>query len=255
MTQAVWRCRPTLHRQPTARVCRPRVLDHQPFPLTGQLAKNLNPPLAALREEFGCDQSIVYAYVLSTVERREERFVQRGSGPNWQGDCLTLCTCKHFLRTFREPSAWRGVWLAGFSGSRADGTRNALIYLSRVEHAFASQAEAWAPDALSSRTKQAKAAHRHRFGDLFAPVAPHGNPFDPSHYHRPCPGHVHEPWNGWHGDINYVGRNGRSAALLACDPAQTFLRERPRIYFPHRLGRGQRKDDLRSLLGVLHEAS
>jgi hypothetical protein len=234
----------------SARGCGTASLDHQPFPRAGLLARNHNRARAALRRAVGRGEATVYSYVVSTVGRDEGWFVQRGSGPNWQGDRLTLATCKHFLRTFLAPDDWRGVWLAGFCGTGAGGGRNALVYLARVAHAFASQADAWASPALPQRTKAAKAAHRHPFGDLFAPARP-GDPLDPATYRRPCAGHAHESWDGWHGDIDYVGHNGRPAAILVGDPALTFLWDRPVLYRAEPLGRGQRKDTLDGLLTIL----
>lgn len=236
----------------TARGCGAAPLDHQPFPRAGLLARNRNRSRAALRRAVGRGGATVYSYVVATVGLDDGRFVQRGSGPNWQGDRLTLATCKHFLRTFLTPEDWRGVWLAGFCGAGAGGGRNALVYLTRVAHAFGSQADAWGADALPQRTKAAKAAHRHPFGDLFAPARP-GDPLDPAIYRRPCAGHAHEPGDGWHGDIDYVGCNGRPVAILVGDPALTFLWDRPLLYRDGPLGRGQRKDELGTLLASLRE--
>lgn len=188
---------------------------------------------------------------MATIEQRYGRFVQRGSGPNWQGDRLTLCTCKHHLRTFREPADWPGAWLAGFTGVRAGEGHNALVYLARIGHAFASHAECWGDPALPARARAAKAAHHRPFGDLFAPLARRGDPTDPRGYRRPCRGHAHEHGEGWHNDIAYAGRDGRAAALLLADPQRTFLWEHPTYYRPGSLGRGQRKESLGALLDVL----
>lgn len=214
-------------------------MDYQPFPRTGHLGRNLDLPLVRVRARVGQPDAVVYAYVVATIERRDGHFVQRGSGPNWQGDRLTLCTCKHHLRTFRAPADWPGVWLAGFSGVAAGGGRNALVYLARVGHAFASHAECWDHPAMPARARAAKAAHRHPLGDLFAPLARRGDPTDPLHYRRPGRGHAHER------------RDGRATALLLADSQHTYLWEQPACYAPNPLGRGQHKANLSTLLDGL----
>ena len=248
----VSRCRCTASRQSRGHTSRmSERLDHQSFPGTGPLATQMNWPLAQLCASTGAGADVVYSYVVATVAHRDGRFVQRGSAPNWPGGALTLCTCKHHLRTFLAPEAWRGVWVAGFTGLHAGDRRNALVFLTRVAFAAVSHQELWHSAALTGAAKRAKDASRHVHGDLFRPASsPHG-PFDPRAYVRPRPDHDHAKGDGWRDDIGYESRGGRRPALLVGDAAHTYLYARPMLYTPQRLGRGQRKGSLRELLDGL----
>lgn len=230
-------------------------LDYQPSASVDQLAARTNLPLMRVREEVvaapDVDRAIVYCYIVATIEQRQGRFVQRGSGPNFQGGAISLCTCKHHLRTFRDPANWPGIWIAGFTGVRAGRGSNALVYLMRVGHAFASHADLWGARAIPARVKRAKAAETHPLGDLFRPVSGRRGPFDPRRYAAPHPDHAHRPGDGWHSDIDYTGRGGRRAALLVGDPRASYLWDQPTLFLPSRLHRGQTIRDLHWLLDHL----
>jgi hypothetical protein len=135
-------CRSCSLPPPRAR-CAPRqqlALDYQPFPQRGPLFKQANLPLTALRTAVGTQTATIYAYVVTSVEHREGHLVQTGSGPNWQGGTLTLCTCKHRLRNYLPLEEWPGVWLAGFTSTTEMNGRNALVFLTRIAAAYPSQA-------------------------------------------------------------------------------------------------------------------
>jgi hypothetical protein len=206
------------------------------------------------RELAGDRRSIIYYYVVSTVENQSGRFVQYGPAPNFQGDILTLCTCKHLMRTFRDVADWRGVWIAGFTSVRAGGGRNALVYLARVQHAFNSHHDLWHSGVLAESAKEAKAANMHRLGDVFQPKARPGCGFDPASYRVPRQDHGHRPDDRWHYDVDYEGVRGRRAALLVFDPERSFLWDQSILFTPERLGRGQRKGELGTLLERLDGA-
>ena len=72
----------------------------QLFPDRGVLAENLDTPLAVLRRTIPTplQEFPVFAYIVKTVKFTGRQFVQLGSGPNFQGDCITLCTCKPICR-------------------------------------------------------------------------------------------------------------------------------------------------------------
>lgn len=204
-----------------------------------------------LRATSPADNAEVYAYVIATIGRDGERFVQYGSAPNWQGGILTLCTCKQRMRSFGKVEDWRGRWIAGFSGVKAGDGRNALVFLARVRHSFDSQAALWRSNALGIRARNAKAATRHRHGDLFEPKSLGSDPYRPRSYHAPCRSHDHFPDHHWYGDIDYVGAGGHRPALLVGEVAQTYLWDSPSLFLPKSIGRGQRKYALNSLLNSL----
>jgi hypothetical protein len=191
----------------------PVQIDYQPFPQTGQLASSMNQPLSALKQKLALEQDVVYCYVVSTIKRRDGRFYQTGSGPNFQGDLLTLCTCKHYMRAFMEPGEWVGKWVAGFSGVAAGEGRNVLVYLMKVGCAFDSHRTLW--QELPDTVRQQKSSAVNSLGDLFQPKEPCGDKYDIRCYEPPHKDHSHMPNNNWHRDINY--HRNRPAALLVGD--------------------------------------
>lgn len=221
---------------------------YQAMPVVGSLSKNLNlsPEILLNKiEDFKDDK--VYFYVVDTVEHEDGRLYQTGSGPNFQGDLITLCSCKHMMRTFLDVECWRGVWVAGYTSSRDLGS-NRLFYLMRVSQAFRSHDDLWNSDSISTSTKKAKAAHKDRFGDLYRPDREIVRSYTSKHYVAPCENHVHCEPGDWHKDISYPPRHGRRPALLVGDPEFSFLWDRPLIRSPFRLTRGQRKKNLSDLL-------
>jgi hypothetical protein len=225
----------------------------QPFPSSGRLKKNMNLSLGELREIIGDTQAKVYSYIVATVKNSEGCFIQTGSAPNFQGGVISLCTCKHRMRSFQDPDSWPGTWIAGFSSKKAgNGGRNALIYLMKVEIAFKSFYDLW----YSGKTvKQVKLAHVDKFGDVFLPKPDDKrDKYDVEHYLHPVADHVHAPKDWWHKDINYgKGVCGRKAALLFGDEQYSFLWNKPTLIHSKQLHRAQRKDDLQSFLKCLNE--
>lgn len=219
----------------------------QPFPRSGSLAANLNLDLDRLRARTGTGRDTVYCYVLTSVCCDDMGFVQYGSSPNFQGGVITLCTCKHQMRSRLAPEAWIGRWVAGFTGKNAVGDgRRYLVYLMRVAQAVESQEDLWV--ALPPRARLPKAARLHRHGDLFEPAQPLRDPFIPGSYKLPRPDHVHAQWDSWHKDIGHTGRSGRRPALLVGDPEYSFLWDRPVIPAPFNLPRDYRVRELGELL-------
>ena len=88
--------------------CGPNEKDQQPFPRKGKLHDNSSLSLNTLRDIVGSEGTLVYCYVVDSVKNEGGRFVQRGSGPNFQGDMVTLCTCKHHMRTSLSSDDWEG---------------------------------------------------------------------------------------------------------------------------------------------------
>ncbi len=235
-------------KQNAAKKCVTKHHDRQPFPQTGRLADNMNLQLDVLCQKITLDQAILYCYVIKTVERRDGRFVQRGSGPNFQGDRITLCTCKHRMRTFMSVKAWKGKWVAGFTGVKAGEGKNFLVYLMQVSHAFESHYDLWNDTKIIlDETKQVKATHSNNFGDIYEPRR-ETEKFDPQSYISPRKSHVHFSDYHWHKDIDYKGCSQRRAALLVGDKKSSFLWNKPMIFYTHpNLPRGQKKFELADL--------
>ncbi len=225
-------------------------LGGQAFPTTGVLANNLDLPVGTLRAILAGELGRVYCYVETSIELHGYDFVQCGSGPNFQGGLVTLCTCKHLMRSGQSERAWPGSWVAGFTSRTLipnDG-RNFISYLMKVGRAYHSHRELW--DNIPEDVREAKAADHHRLGDLYRPAGSNGDPFDPASYVEPRADHSHCELGEWQEDINYP----RRAALLVGDPELSFLWSRPAIALkPPQLHRGHKihgvQDLLESLLG------
>jgi hypothetical protein len=182
--------------------------DHQPFPRKGILSHNSNLPLYTLRRVAGAEESVAYCYVVDSVRNEGGRFLQGGSGPNFQGDMVTLCTCKHHTHTSLSSVDWEGKWVAGFTGLGAGGGKNALVYLTKIGHAFESHHDLWYSVEILPETKRAKAATLNRLEDLFEPIDELSDPFDHRGYHSPHETHSHAPNNGWYRDVDRTGYGG-----------------------------------------------
>lgn len=220
--------------------CGTKQVDEQPFPKMGILHQNLDLNLEQILIKLGETQSSdVYAYILSTVS---SGFFHKGSAPNFQGDHITLCTCKHYMRSCRAVDEWKDVWIAGFTSYKWG--HNYLFYLMRVEHAFRSFRELWEAKILSASSKQAKNVSKNSLGDLFRPISlKNGNDFSIVSYQKPMIGHSHrhnERHKEWEKDIKYENRQKLHAPLLVGNPKFSFLWTRPLIMSSHKLCRGHR---------------
>lgn len=235
----------------------------QPFPEDGVLADNLDLPLPRLLARLRKVSARTYSYVVRSVKmaRSTSHFEQRGSAPNFQGDVLTLCTCKHQMRASQSPEEWEdGVWLAGFTGRTIyDGT-HWLFYLAKVESAHKSQSALWS--SVDAAVRQAKAAHLHYLGDMFKPTTPGlagSAQYSPNQYHTP-PRHTHRQTQqdtGWHNDIKYrLADKYGHPALLVADPRLTFLWDEPMIFLKQNHCRNYLKwSSLQDLLVRLEEVT
>ena len=211
------------------------VLSGQPFPNRGVLANSMDTPLAVLRRIIpnALQQCPVYAYTLTSVKVRQGQFIQDGSGPNFRGGYISLCTCKHKDRASAPPrdcrgianpdDPWEGVWVAGLCSLKEARPRS-LFYLMLVGQTFASHAACWR--ALSHPL--AKSAHRNKFGDIYEPLpAAEDSPWSARSYMP----HLHNHCHGSAGrkkdiEVSYHGRHPR---LLVGDPKLSFLWSAPQI--------------------------
>jgi len=218
----------------------------QPFPTLGLLADkaHANPALADLESSIGNISGEARSYIVDTVRKKsdENGFEQRGSAPNFQGDVLTLCTCKHQMRSRLSVKEWENdVWIAGFTSRTIHARKHWLFFLAKVKSAHDSHCDLWNSNSIGDDALNAKAAHTHYFGDIFKPKTPiptnHAR-FTPSRYVTPKT-HAHRTESdpdGWHNDINYRhSLTDRRAPLLVADPDLTFLWDKPLIcYLPQK---------------------
>jgi hypothetical protein len=129
---------------------------HQPFPAGSKSSRGLNIKHKDLVKELEMEQGKAYCYIVATVKTISGMFYQTGTAPNIMGNAITLCTCKHRMRTFLSVEDWIGKWVIGFTGLEAGGQRNALFYMMKVQHAFESHFELWNSNVLDEQTKHIK---------------------------------------------------------------------------------------------------
>ncbi len=187
-----------------------------------------------------------YCYVLDSARFEDGRLVHIGTGPNFAGGLITLCTCKHEMRTYLDPEEWVGMWVAGYSDAKAGPARGHLVYLMRVRTAYESYRELW--EALDEPGREAKAADTNPLGDLYRPRNLSGDPYKPALYVTPRKDHDHARNNQWHKDVGHLNRHGRRPALLVGDPKYSFVWDKPILAAPFELGWGSTKVELQELV-------
>ncbi len=232
----------------------------QPFPTEGELAESMNRTREELEEILWKQPGKVRSYKMMSVWQNEMgQLEQYGSGPNFQGGLLTLCTCqRNFRAEKRNPDEWwqDNWWIAGFSSPNCCN-QTWLVYLAQVERAYESQAELWAD--LPQRLRIAKSTTQNPLGDVYQP-----NPSSRSqdrhsvaHYHPPLVGHSHRETaddDSWHDDIEFFhARFRRRPLLLVAKPRMTFLWQQPMLYLK-RHERNQTWGSVAALLAKLRSA-
>ena len=210
----------------------------QPFPTEGVLFDNLDLRKPDLEDRIGKHLGTVRSYkMISVYPDDRDQLEQHGSGPNFQGGCLTLCTCAHQIRAEKKHTdEWEGSWLAGFTSPRICG-RTWLFYLAQVERICPTAASHWA--ALPANLRQAKTTRRNRLGDAFQPnpASSCADPFKAAHYHPPMIGHSHHETardGNWKKDIEFVNRLfARHSVYVVARPKLTFLWQTPTLFLNH----------------------
>ncbi len=163
------------------------------------------------------EDDIVLAYVVRTCQPiyggglPSPLLRHTGSGPNLDGGRITLCTCKHKIRTspvFEADDSKSRIWIAGFSSSKG-GKENWLFYLMKVDEAFDDQRGIYERLKLSPDVLVEKLAASNVLGDIFEPLNPCRDPLNPDNYKLPHMEHRHIEGDLWRRDIQsrYHGRN------------------------------------------------
>lgn len=176
----------------------------------------------------------VYYYIIKSADYIDGKLVNTGCAPNFQGGIVTLCTCKHYMRTYN--SIQEGTWIAGFTSIDAYLKRgNFLYYLAQVKKIYASHFGLWTSDAFSKKTKDKKNTRCNPLGDLYEPIRLNlidEQKFDSLNYHTPCEDNRHFAGNEWHNDIikRYKIRNSderKISKLLVFDPKFSYVWTKP----------------------------
>ncbi len=197
--------------------------------------EQLDLPLALLRERAGDEKPDrpVYPYVVATVKSRRGALEQTGGSPNFQGGMITLCDCKHYLRSFATVCNPRGVWIAGITPPGVTTQHRRYLFYLMYATRVSSHAELW--QHLPRTTREAKSAARDLLGDVYEPIAQlHGDAaFTAENYRRPIDGHVHGRGT-WRRDIEQT-YGERHPCLLFGATTLSFIWTRPRLSLVERL--------------------
>ena len=202
--------------------------EFQAFPTEGALFANLDlskpeleKRLAQLPHDVRAKRVRSYKMTSVSLDEGSGLLQHEGSGPNFQGGYLTLCTCMFQLRA--ECKEWQDWWIAGFCNLKPRW----LVYLAEVCHPYDSYSQLW--NALPVAVRNAKSATRHTLGDIYQPnpSSACADPYNPAHYSPPIEGHTHEDW--WKEDVvtRYYNRH---PALLVAKPKTTFLWQTPTLF-------------------------
>lgn len=146
----------------------------QLYPTSGSLAENMNLSYQELADQLSGAEGAAYSYVVKSVYMDDsgQHFEQYGSAPNFQGGRLTLCTCKHQMRTNLGCLEWPGTWVAGFTSRRIHDGRHWLFYLTRVQKAYESHAGLW--DSLPAGAREKKSTEVWILAINIEPLWPNG---------------------------------------------------------------------------------
>ena len=215
--------------------CSPMGNESYPIPAIGK--KNLK--YKALKSDLRLyGQETVYAYIITTIFDHDGVFRQEGSAPNFEGGVCTLCTCKHWMRTYQSAEKWRnGFWVAGFSSLPQTGQHN-LLYIMRIAEAHEDYFDLWKNSKiLTADIKKQKSASNNILGDLYEPLhGDHLNSQEFFSYKPPVDGHVHTK-NDQIKDIRTKKNYKKTSSLLVGDPGRTYTWDTPLIQGPDHIGR------------------
>jgi len=221
--------------------------DYQDYPSTGTLKNNMNTSLREILKILKDIDSLIYSYVLTTLDLVNGEVKQSGCGPNFQGGYITLCTCKHYMRTWSNVRKKDDIWIAGFTSSTLfeDG-QNRLFYLMKVGDRFGSHRELW--NHLDDEVREQKGASDNKFGDIYEPK--NEEEFSKDGYHCPINSHVHT--NCWEEDVDYRnGNSGKRPVLLIGDPERSYLWPKPKVRYEGQHPRTKKWKDGERLVEML----
>lgn len=140
---------------------------YQDYPYKGALKDNMNLFKADISSILKFDRANwILAYTIDTVRLEKGKMIQTGCGPNIEGGIVSLCTCKHRMRSYiTDIEEWEGNWIAAFCSKK--GRENALFYLMKIEKAYESNFSFW--NDLTKDQKIVKSTNRNIFGDIYEP--------------------------------------------------------------------------------------
>lgn len=210
------------------------------------VALPLDPTLQIVGKALGRD-AVIYSYVMTSVTKENGLLKHDGCGPNIEGGLITLCTCKHHMRSaghwLEDSKKASNKWVAGFTDNKAGG--NVLFYLMQISEAYESHADLWRAFLQQGRKKilDVKNATNNPFGDVYQPKDTEKCiseiRYEQESYEDPIDGHAHE--NDWRKDVNYEGYGKQQAALLVGEPVNSFVWTKGAVFSKSTLPRSTKK--------------
>lgn len=193
--------------------------------------KNLNLSLSKLQSHLKSNlKEEVYSYVIASIVYVDNTFYQAGCGPNFEGGIITLCTCKHYMRAYKEPRDWKDKWICGLVNLN---NKTYLQYLMQVENAVNNMYDLC--ELLPPKVVKVKSASLNVFGDVYTPKKSLNNDKDKynvSNYNIPIGGHKHE--KDYKDDIYYKYQNlNRCSSFLVGDPENSFIWTEAKVEVRH----------------------
>lgn len=203
---------------------------------------------------------LIYFYVLTTTSYENNKIVQKGSAPNFEGGIITLCTCKHRMRTY--PDVKKDVWIAGITNkytgpnsNNGERVGNHLFYLFKIEQYFESQFDLYQylKDKESEAFKK-KTAEQNVFGDLYTPLKNISDKHNSKNYLPINDKHVHFRDEIWKYDIEKYNDKEHKLLLGHRGKESNFVWNEPKIKLNYDvfITQGARKLYLKDFLKLFH---
>ncbi len=170
----------------------------------------------------------IYSYVLTTIIFKSGNFFQTGTGPNFEGGIITLCTCKHSMRAFKDSKDWSNVWICGLVNKK---NNTYLQYLMKIDYAVDNMYDLF--ESLPHNTREIKSASINIFGDVYIPNKKLRDSDDKhkiENYNHPIEDHKHE--NKYARDLNSKSSK-RFSSMLVGDKKNSFIWIKPTIKIVH----------------------
>ena len=232
----------------------------QSYPISGLLSNNIdksNQELKRILKDYIESEDLLYYYIVNTLDFQDGKILQKGSAPNFQGDVISLCACKHWMRTFQNIRETDNLWITGLTGKNliSQNEGNYLYYLMRVEKKYKSHHDAWKN--LPEKVKNNKNASKNKFGDIIEPKSNIIDKYDSHSYKNPVKEHPHNKKDktgnyAWYKDVTQYYK--KPFVLLFGDPKYSFIWTKPRIKWSSKnlITEGQRKIIMKEFFNKLN---
>ncbi len=216
---------------------------------------NQNMTLFKLKKELKDNDEPIYYYIIKSVVFSNGEYHQSGCGPNFEGGVITLCTCKHRMRTFPEIN--KGTWVAGITtrNSKESNINNSLFYIAQIKKVYDDYDSLISE--LPKNVVEYKSSLENPLGDIFFPKSNCNNLHLVDCYISPIKDHVHIiNGNSWQEDVGLYKSNKIDPIvhkLIVFDKSKSFIWKKPIITYQNNsnFGVGQAKTTVSKFLNNL----